>query len=1316
GDGSGLFTGQNVTHNFYNAGDYNVCLEIADAKACTSYYCEWIYVGGNLGNCNINYTFIPDSVGNGVQFNAYPSTNITDGFWDFGDGTNSNIQDPYHVFQNAGYYNVCVTGFDSIGGCSHTFCDWVPAGDSALATNCAADFGFMINFTKDTVDFTDYSMGNITDWYWDFGDGMISNLQNPIHYYPTPGFYNVCLSVHDANNGCSHTFCIAIDLTDTNSVACYADFNFYPDSNNLVHFNNVSQGIFTDVHWDFGDGNYSNMWSPSHQYAQPGYYYVCLDLFDSISNCYANYCAPVSIIDTNFIACYADFTFFPDSNFLVHFNNQSMGNVTDVHWDFGDGSFSGLWNPDHQYSAPGFYNVCLSVFDSVSYCQNFFCMGVDVIDPNDTNFIACFPEFGFFPDSFNLVHFINYSQGTFSDAHWDFGDGNYSSMFSPSHQYAAPGFYNVCLTIFDSLTNCMGTVCKNVDVFDPNDTLFYGCIADFMHYPGGGANTVHFYDQSIGSFSNWYWDFGDGTTSSAPNPIHTYPGPGYYYPCLTVFDSLGCMDYHCDMIVLFDSTSYNCFANFTYYPDTNGQTVYFTDGSAGNFTNYHWEFGDGITSSDVNPVHVYPGPGYYTVCLTVFDSLSGCMDAWCEYIQIGANNGSNYDCNAFYTFFPDSMNDVHFSNASTGSYSHIFWEFGDGGTSIANNPVHHYDSAGYYSVCLTVFDSLSACINTYCDMIQIGIDTNNIQYCYAMYSYFPDANGAVHFSNISQGAYTNVHWAFGDGAVSNIDNPIHMYPGSGYYNACLTVFDSLSGCMNTYCDIIQIYDSTSYSCDAFYYTYPDSGTNTVYFIDQSFGNPVGWYWDFGNGSIADTTQNPSYTYANAGIYDVCLTIWNSNGCQATYCNVIEVNGGGNDCFAEFTYYADSVTATAYFQNTSLGYNSDYEWDFGDSLSVPSYQKNPSHTYPGIGVYPVCLTVTNDSGCVSIFCAYVNIGNDLQDKCEFSCAWPGDANNDLEANHYDLLTIGLNFGETGPARDSVSNRWIGHYCQDWSTFQQNGVNNKHGDCNGDGIIDLDDTLAVIQNFAYSHPFQNKTSNPNPANPDLYFEVVTPNVAPGTDVEVSIKAGRDNAIVMYGVGFEVELDGYIVNMSSVEMKYDSSWLGTDGVDMLTLDITDSDTSLGKVYGSLVRNDQNNTTGFGEIARLFFTINSDITNVDELLITLTTNGGGVLASGDSVVFNSGNSDTISINGVPKSTIEIGSFKLYPNPSNGNVTLDLPIVNDEYHISLYSIIGEEVYSFEYLSGGKIELDMNDLPNGVYVVHVTTSKMIYQQKLQLIR
>ncbi len=199
---------------------------------------------------------------------------------------------------------------------------------------------------------------------------------------------------------------------------------------------------------------------------------------------------------------------------------------------------------------------------------------------------------------------------------WDFGDGSTSMEQNPLHNYAVFGDFTVILTAFGPCGEAEFVL--NISVSDPNALPTAQFTADFT--AGCSPLTVHFQNQSLGNnLSAFQWEFPGGSPSfsSLENPIVTYSQPGLFPVSLTASNSLGI-----NTVTLADFIQVNAppTANFSFL--VSGQTVTFTNQSAAG-TTYFWDFGDGNTSQESNPVHEYATPGLFNVTLTVSNSSCG---------------------------------------------------------------------------------------------------------------------------------------------------------------------------------------------------------------------------------------------------------------------------------------------------------------------------------------------------------------------------------------------------------------------------------------------------------------------------------------------------------------------------------------------------------------------------------------------------------------------------------------------------------------------------------------------------------------------
>ena len=168
--------------------------------------------------------------------------------------------------------------------------------------SCNAQFYYSFKGTKYSYDFIDQSTGSITSWYWSFGDGTYSTLQNPSHTFSTTGTYTVCLYI-TGSGGCSDSFCVPIYTFDSTTNNCKTYFDNYIDSNLTVSFRGYafdSTRSYT-YFWDFGDSSTSTLQNPVHTYSSASIWHVCLTatgIDKSNDTCISQYCKNVDLRTT----------------------------------------------------------------------------------------------------------------------------------------------------------------------------------------------------------------------------------------------------------------------------------------------------------------------------------------------------------------------------------------------------------------------------------------------------------------------------------------------------------------------------------------------------------------------------------------------------------------------------------------------------------------------------------------------------------------------------------------------------------------------------------------------------------------------------------------------------------------------------------------------------------------------------------------------------------------------------------------------------------------------------------------------------------
>jgi len=631
----------------------------------------------------------------------------------------------------------------------------------------------------------------------------------------------------------------------------------------------------------------------------------------------------------------------------VKFVDSSLGSSPFTYlWNFGDGATSTEQNPTHIYTQRGTYTVSLTVKNaygtSTEIKRDYISIGV-----NPKADFSATPTTGNAPMT---VRFTDQSQGGPKKWTWIFGDGQGSSDQNPVHTYWTAGIYNVILTV----SNDYGTsdITKNsyIVVVAPLTSQY---TADPM--TGSSPLTVRFTDKSLGNPATWYWNFGDGITSTEQFPSHTFTAPGAYDVMLTV-----ARDTNSDTSTQVINVGGVPVADFAGNPTAVniGGTVRFTDQSANKPTSWQWNFGDGATSTDQNPAHVFLAKGLYTVTLTVRNDNGRDSEIKKDYINVGVGPVADFIPQIPPYELANLPQNVRFIDKSTGTPTSWFWDFGDGQTSTVQNPSHSYATEGSYSVSLTVKNNFGMNTKVMKDIINVGKGP--------MVDFEADktvvgVGRIVTFTDLSRNAPTSWTWDFGDGTTGTGAKPDHAYRAIGTYDVTLTASNPTTTSSRTKTGYITVLNlpRADFTADKTRGGAPMS----VQFTDMSSGMPTAWKWDFGDGA-GSTERNPLHTYSTFGTYSVSLTISNANGEDTT----IKPNYVVTTLAPVADFRVDKRTGKApfivQFKDLSTNNPTKWVWEFGDGTS--SYEQNPQHLYPQEGTYDVRLTVSNNYGSDTAF--------------------------------------------------------------------------------------------------------------------------------------------------------------------------------------------------------------------------------------------------------------------------------------------------------------------------------------------------------------
>lgn len=320
-------------------------------------------------------------------------------------------------------------------------------------------------------------------------------------------------------------------------------------------------------------------------------------------------------------------------------------------------------------------------------------------------------------------------------------------------------------------------------------------------------------------------------------------------------------------------------------------------------------------------------------------------------------------------------------------------------------------------------------------------------------------------------------------------------------------------------------------------------------------------------------------------------------------------------------------------------------------------------------------------------------------------WPGDANSDNIANNLDVLYVGLVNGFDGPERDEMDIEWYNHAASDWDTiFPISEVNIKHADANGDGKINAVDLEAVNENYGLTHgPVDFQPNIGTFEDPPLFVDLPT-YLQPGSLVDADVELGSAQFPVddMYGIAFTIVYPDNIFEGDPV-FEPDNSWLGVPNINMYTLH--QAQAGLNEVDITLVRNDQNNASGYGRIGN-FIGVIDDVLGLQQITITIKDVRAIRNDEFEIPIYLPINSTIISSN------VELPAqenIQVYPNPTNRVINIKTDKPADIISIELLNLNGVRMYWQEDYSN---QVQIEEFDNGVYFLRIQTQTGLYQTRI----
>ena len=793
-----------TTYTFPATGSFNVLMKVFGEGGC------WDTISNSVSYFEVTPDFSTTYKCDTIVFkNSSTSLDDIDSvLWIFGDGMQGYAKiypfDTTYLYSvvDSATFNVQMITYSKYG-CVDTAFNTVyiehPKAGFFADTAC---YGFETQFTDTTVT----NVYPVKSWLWNYDDGDNDTILNPSHKFDLPGYHDVEFVV--ANSiGCidSTNHNIFVDSVPKPEFSfdnvCFGDTTFFVNKTDTLD-------IYDSLSWEwhFGDpGSGSNdtsyLFESKHLFSGQGSFDVTL-IVKNNKGC----------LDSVIYAVTVDSI--PEANFS--FQDVSIGNevifhdlsvhhgfpIFQWHWDFGDGTTStGSGDVAHTYDTVGEFQVCLEVTQYNSAfqagCSNTFCDTIEITERPLADFDYAYNM------SLNKAQFTDVSVAPvgvgIKEWFWNFGDtttvNDTSILQNPYYSYPDTGYYNVYLQVTDS----------NGGVKDTTKQIYIGSavIAKFMYNDVCFGDSVYFYDDSYSpveaNILEWHWDFGDGTDSTYTDTLeyiaHYYDTTGIFNVSLVIKTN-----FWGDTII--DTTMNTVYvhhlpiAEFDSVNACKGIQMQFFDlsTSVDTLSTWLWDFGDGTTSTNQNPAHLYADTSIYNVKLTV-QTQFGCTDTIARHCVV-----SNAPIVSFQVENNCLNSPTYFIPIYDSAFTKITsweWNFGDPISDTANpntstdpNPSHIYSIISSYNVTMTA--ASYGCPKT----VPKSFLVYPIPYSeFELSENYNGVQGKTTFTNESIYAKTYL-WDFGNGNTSTIEDPIEVYEEDSLYTVTLISYNEY-GCSDT---------------------------------------------------------------------------------------------------------------------------------------------------------------------------------------------------------------------------------------------------------------------------------------------------------------------------------------------------------------------------------------------------------------------------------------------------------------------------------------------------------------------------------------
>ena len=889
-----------------------------------------------------------------------------------------------HTYTNIGTYTVIVTATNSTNTVTATTIvtiEDVPP--HAHFISSSPDLA-----TRPPTTFWNLSKGTNLTFTWSFSNNamhIFTTTRTVSHAYTTAGMYTATLTATNSAGFDVYSNVVQILASITNTIACFEHFSPYTIMHEAIFYNCSQDGADApdNVHvwWNFGDGtplDYSKNVTITHSYTKIGRYTVTVTISNSVN--IDTYTDTIDVVDVPISGLTIQHDMPTIFSRTIHLTADiTYGTNPTYTWDFDDGMQSvqttGM-TTTFPYTPIGRYTVTLTATNRAtltptdSINTKVVTKTIDIVDEPINDILISDSSPTIIGHSTYIT--VDIISGTNVNTVVNLGDGTITTNMTITYPYTAVGEYMITVTATNQATltstDSINTkiVTKTIEIIDEEIT---GLVISNSSPTQFGSPTYFTSSTVSGTNIHYLWNFGDGITSTLPNPVYTYPAPyDCYHVTLIATNSNSSQIATDDACVWDDIPIKPPITITTMSPIPFGQISLFkVDIFTGTKVTYHWNFGDGEpveTTPEKIITYLYQNTGTYSVIVTATNRWSMVTDT----VRTATVNVEVYmpltGLDFLVSHNPQEIGRPIYFTAphATGQIETYLWNFGDGTITSTTNLTTEYTyptKIADYHMHLTVFGTYSQTvtktklISIYPEKIR-GLTFTHTQAYSGQTTFFT--------SQKRTGSNISYMWNFGDGNTSIDPTSGHVYTMTGTYMVNLTA-------SNKWTDSVIVTNTVTVNeaCQPItglelIADKPTEIGNVTHFTAAiESGNHVSYTWYFGDGEISPLTSSNTVTHTYPKLGDYVVKLFASNACSSDSRRIILSILPKKIISFTISSYSPKLrncpVSFDYVITPAEGTHADFLWDFDDGTTTT--MPRPTHAYSQTGIYSVTATAFNE---------------------------------------------------------------------------------------------------------------------------------------------------------------------------------------------------------------------------------------------------------------------------------------------------------------------------------------------------------------------